>query len=145
MATAFQGTADDSKLKYRQGAYAAVAVVGYRSATPSRFAAVPITAGIFMSLISFIEHAGEKLFGGAGASSNVAELNAAAGTAIAQYIASQKLSAQNLTVTYDGATRTVTVGSSSLSKVGRIGAVSSAARVASLLARAAEFAACGVA
>ena len=36
------------------------------------------------------------------------------------------------------ATRTVTVGNASFSNVGRIGAVSSAARVASLLARAAE-------
>src|SRR5581483_9008585 len=38
------------------------------------------------------------------------------------------------------ATRTVTVGSASLNSVGRIGAVSSVARVVSLLARAAEVA-----
>ena len=40
---------------------------------------------------------------------NVAELNAAAGAAIAKYIASQNLSAENLAVVYDGASKTVTV------------------------------------
>ena len=72
-----------------------------------------------MSLISFLETAGEKLFehkspappapAPASAAPSVADLNATAGTAIAQYIASQKLSAQNLNVAYDGASRTVTV------------------------------------
>ena len=71
-----------------------------------------------MSLISFIADAGEKLLGAkpaAAASSaaasapNVAELNAAAGAAISKYIASQNLSAQNLNVRYDGASKTVTV------------------------------------
>ena len=43
------------------------------------------------------------------------------------------------------ATRTVTVGNASFSSVVRIGAVSSAARVASLVARAAELACAGAA
>lgn len=78
-----------------------------------------------MSLISFIEEAGEKLLRTgptataapspttAPASNDpaptVAQLNATAGAAIAKYIASQNLSAQNLTVNYDGASKTVTV------------------------------------
>ena len=69
-----------------------------------------------MSLISFMEQAGEKLFGrpaaaapSATAQPDVASLNATAGQAIAKYIASQSLSAQGLEVKYDGATQTVTV------------------------------------
>lgn len=75
-----------------------------------------------MSLISFIADAGEKLLGAAAAKAapaaptsavaptpNVAQLNATAGEAIAKYVASQNLSAQNLKVSYDGATKTVTV------------------------------------
>jgi nucleoid-associated protein YgaU len=68
-----------------------------------------------MSLISFIEQAGEKLFSrpaqapAAGATPDVAALNVTAGQAIAKYIASQNLSAQGLDVKYDGATQTVTV------------------------------------
>lgn len=74
-----------------------------------------------MGLISFIENAGEKLMAGATAppagtsaatspgSPNVTELNAAAGAAIAKYVASQNLSAQNLGISYDGASTTVTV------------------------------------
>jgi nucleoid-associated protein YgaU len=75
-----------------------------------------------MSLISFIADAGEKLLGAASvttapgtqnastaAAPNVADLNATAGAAIAKYVASQKLSAQNLKVGYDGASKTVTV------------------------------------
>ena len=73
-----------------------------------------------MSIIDFIEQAGEKLFshpaapaapapGAAAAQPDIATLDAAAGQAIATYIASQNLSAQGLEVTYDGATRTVTV------------------------------------
>jgi nucleoid-associated protein YgaU len=71
-----------------------------------------------MGLISFIEEAGEKLLGAKdptaasaapASSANVAELNATAGAAIAKYIASQNLSAENLNVTYDGASKTVTV------------------------------------
>jgi nucleoid-associated protein YgaU len=70
-----------------------------------------------MSLISFIADAGEKLLNTAAQSpatanspgANVADLNATAGTAIAKYIASQNLSAQNLNVAYDGSSKTVTV------------------------------------
>jgi nucleoid-associated protein YgaU len=74
-----------------------------------------------MGLINFLEDAGEKLFGkpssasaqpqpSAGASQpSVEALNASAGAAIAKYIFSQGLSAQNLEVKYDGATKTVTV------------------------------------
>ncbi len=71
-----------------------------------------------MSLVSFIADAGEKLLGTAsvtpsppagGAAPNVAQANATAGAAIAKYVASQNLSAQNLTITYDGASKTVTV------------------------------------
>ena len=71
-----------------------------------------------MSLINFIADAGEKLLGAtpaaaapptAGSPPNVSELNAAAGAAIAKYVASQNLSAQNLSIRYDGASKTVTV------------------------------------
>jgi nucleoid-associated protein YgaU len=74
-----------------------------------------------MSLVSFIADAGEKLLGSATAASatttaaspstpnNVAQLNATAGSAIAKYVASQRLSADNFKVIYDGATKTVTV------------------------------------
>ena len=68
-----------------------------------------------MSLISFIEDAGEKLLGAAtaapvaGGVPNVAQLNETAGAAIAKYVASQNLTAQNLSITYDGASKTVTV------------------------------------
>lgn len=71
-----------------------------------------------MGLISFLENAGEKLLGSGaktpqsqapGAAPNIAELNAAAGAAIAKYVASQNLTAQNLSITYDGASKTATV------------------------------------
>jgi nucleoid-associated protein YgaU len=78
-----------------------------------------------MSIISFLSEAGEKLFSPQAATSasptanaaappkaptpNVAELNRAAGVAIAKYLVSQGLSAKNLDVEYDGATKTVTV------------------------------------
>jgi nucleoid-associated protein YgaU len=75
-----------------------------------------------MSLISFLKEAGEKLFGGkeaqaapapapdpAAAQAHVAELNAKAGESIKKYIASQGLNAEGLTVTFAGATTTVTV------------------------------------
>lgn len=68
-----------------------------------------------MSIISFIEQAGEKLFGHpaaaapAAAQPDIAALNATAAQAIAKYIGSQSLSAQGLAVKYDGATQTVTV------------------------------------
>lgn len=75
-----------------------------------------------MSLISFVKEAGEKLFGRghaqaatpaaapsepAGADAGAA--NAAAADAILGYIKSQNLSATGLTVTFDGATSTVSV------------------------------------
>ena len=70
-----------------------------------------------MGILGFIEEAGEKLLGAGSSqptqaapnSPNVAQLNAAAGAAIAKYVASQNLSAQNLNITYDGASKTVTV------------------------------------
>jgi len=72
-----------------------------------------------MSIVSFIEDAGERLFAGAkaatkapsneAAATDVPQLNAAAGEGIVNYIAAQNLSAQNLSVTYDGAAKTVTV------------------------------------
>jgi nucleoid-associated protein YgaU len=76
-----------------------------------------------MSLISFIQDAGEKLFahpkaapapaaaGGAPAqpAPDIAALNATASQAIERYIGSQGLKADGLDVEYDGATQTVTV------------------------------------
>ena len=71
-----------------------------------------------MSLISFIQEAGEKLFNHpkaapsaapAAATPDVGALNATAGQAIEKYIASQGLKADGLDVKYDGASQTVTV------------------------------------
>ena len=75
-----------------------------------------------MGLSDFVNDAGEKLFGrgqaqaaakeAAAEPSNDAKVqaaNAAAGDAILDYIKSQNLSATGLTVTYDGATSTVSV------------------------------------
>ncbi|MDQ6685478.1 MAG: peptidoglycan-binding protein LysM [Pseudomonadota bacterium] len=69
-----------------------------------------------MSLISFIESAGEKLFGHSSAAPapaasgpDLAQMNATAGAAIEKYIGSQGLKADGLNVAYDGATKTVTV------------------------------------
>jgi nucleoid-associated protein YgaU len=71
-----------------------------------------------MGILSFIKDAGEKLFGAASPSAqaapaaapvDVAALNKTAGDAIATYITSQGLSADNLQVSYDGASHTVTV------------------------------------
>ena len=69
-----------------------------------------------MGLIDFVKEAGEKLFGrgSAAAATPAAEAkadatNAAAGDAILAYIKTQNLSATGLTVTFDGATSTVTV------------------------------------
>jgi len=71
-----------------------------------------------MSLISFIQDAGEKLFGSAKAAPapaaaapapDVAKLNETAAQAIERYIGSQGLKADGLDVKYDGATQTVTV------------------------------------
>ncbi len=76
-----------------------------------------------MGILNFIKEAGEKLFSHAAepaqaqtqtqaapaAAPDLAELNQKAGDAIAAYIAAQGLTADNLGVTYDGATHTVTV------------------------------------
>jgi len=70
-----------------------------------------------MSLISFIQDAGEKLFNhpkaapaaGAPATPDVNALNATAAQAIERYIGSQGLKADGLDVQYDGASQTVTV------------------------------------
>src|SRR5678815_3084782 len=75
-----------------------------------------------MGLIDFVKDAGEKLFGrgqaqaaakeSAAAPSNQAKVqaaNSAAGDAILEYVKSQNLSATGLTVTYDGASSTVSV------------------------------------
>ena len=75
-----------------------------------------------MGMLDFVKEAGEKLFGigkakaamqdAAAAPSDDAKVKAAndaAGDAIVQYIKSQNLSATGLTVTYDGASATVTV------------------------------------
>lgn len=64
-----------------------------------------------MSIISFIKEAGEKLFGHAPAATqpDLAALNASAGKAIEKYISAQHLSAEGLTVKFDGATQTVIV------------------------------------
>ncbi len=70
-----------------------------------------------MSLISFIQEAGEKLFSppkpapaaSTAATPDVGALNAAAGQAIERYIGAQGLKADGLDVRYDGASQTVTV------------------------------------
>ena len=76
-----------------------------------------------MSLISFIQDAGEKLFSHAKAApapaaaapaaapsgADVAKLNDTAAQAIERYIGSQGLKADGLDVKYDGASQTVTV------------------------------------
>ena len=75
-----------------------------------------------MSLISFVKEAGEKLFGrgqaqaamkeAAAAPSDAAKskvANDAAGDAILDYIKAQNLSATGLTVTFDGASSTVSL------------------------------------
>jgi nucleoid-associated protein YgaU len=75
-----------------------------------------------MGMMDFIKDAGEKLFGRGHAQAAMAEVkadpnneakkaaaNAAAGDAILDYIKSQNLSATALTVTFDGASSTVSV------------------------------------
>lgn len=75
-----------------------------------------------MSLISFVKEAGEKLFGRGQAQAAMSEAksapddankvkaaNDAAGDAIMDYIKAQNLSATGLTVTFDGASSTVTL------------------------------------
>jgi nucleoid-associated protein YgaU len=78
--------------------------------------------GDAMGLMDFVKDAGEKLFGRGKAqaamtevkadpndAAKVAAANSAAGDAILDYIKAQNLSATGLTVTYDGATATVSV------------------------------------
>jgi nucleoid-associated protein YgaU len=101
-----------------------------------------------MSLISFIQEAGEKLFnrpkeapaaGGTPATPDIAALNATAGQAIERYIGSQGLKAEGLDVKYDGATQTVTVSGVAPDQATRekivlcCGNVSSVAKVDDLL------------
>ncbi|WP_133648979.1 peptidoglycan-binding protein LysM [Paraburkholderia flava] len=69
-----------------------------------------------MGILSFIKEAGEKLLGAAAAPAAAAAapadldaLNKTAGDAIATYIRAQGLDADNLQVTYDGSSHTVTV------------------------------------
>ena len=70
-----------------------------------------------MSLISFIAEAGEKLFGAkpaaprptGDAAPSTSQLNAEAGAAITKYVAAQGLNTQNLNITFDGASKTVTI------------------------------------
>ena len=75
-----------------------------------------------MGLIDFVKEAGEKLFGRGQAQAAMADAktdpgdaakikaaNDAAGDAIVAYIKSQNLHATGLTVTFDGATSTVSV------------------------------------
>ena len=75
-----------------------------------------------MGLIDFVKNAGEKLFGGGqtkasmqaaeaapGDPEKVKAANDAAGDAILEYIRAQNLSATGLTVTFDGASATVSV------------------------------------
>jgi nucleoid-associated protein YgaU len=74
-----------------------------------------------MGLMSFIKDAGEKLFGKGEAKAaqeaaakapspeTIAALNAAAGKAIVDYVATQSLQVEGLDVAFDGATSTVTV------------------------------------
>lgn len=74
-----------------------------------------------MSLISFVKEAGEKLFGSGKAKEAMSQAaaapteeavkasNDAAGDAILGYVKSQGLSATGLTVTYEGATTSVSV------------------------------------
>ena len=70
-----------------------------------------------MGLMSFIKEAGEKLFGrqakaaeaSATAAPDVGAANAAAAAAIGTYVAAQGLTAENLEITFDGASGIVTV------------------------------------
>ena len=65
-----------------------------------------------MGLFNFIKEAGEKLFGGeaqAAAPTDAAAANARAGEAISKYIASLQLAPADLSVSFDGATSTVSV------------------------------------
>lgn len=67
-----------------------------------------------MGLLSFIKEAGEKLLGHADAqaATDPNAANQAAAEAIKQYISAQGLDTSNLTVAFDGASRTVTLSGS---------------------------------
>jgi nucleoid-associated protein YgaU len=93
-----------------------------RRTEASRRASVNHDEGTTMSLIDFVKSAGEKLFGTGKAKAAMDQVaiapadaaavkaaNDAAGDAILDYIKAQGLSATGLTVTFDGATSTVSV------------------------------------
>jgi hypothetical protein len=72
-----------------------------------------------MGIFSFIKDAGEKLFGavsttakaahaGTAPAPDIAALNKTAGDAIATYVRSQGLNADNLQISFDGTSHTVT-------------------------------------
>ena len=67
-----------------------------------------------MGLLSFIKEAGEKLLGHADAqaATDPNAANQAAAESIKQYISAQGLDTSNLTVAFDGASRTVTLSGS---------------------------------
>jgi nucleoid-associated protein YgaU len=67
-----------------------------------------------MGLLSFIKEAGEKLLGhsDAQAATDPNATNQTAADAIKNYIAAQSLDTSNLTVAFDGASRTVTLSGS---------------------------------
>lgn len=67
-----------------------------------------------MGLLSFIKEAGEKLLGHADAqaATDPNAANQAAAEAIKQYISAQGIDTSNLTVAFDGASRTVTLSGS---------------------------------
>ena len=87
-----------------------------------RIGGTNFVTGAAMGLMDFVKDAGEKLFGRGKAQAAMTEVkaapadpakiaaaNAAAGDAILDYIKSQNLNATGLTVTFDGATSTVSV------------------------------------
>jgi nucleoid-associated protein YgaU len=90
--------------------------------TPGRRDRQSIEKETAMGLIDFVKDAGEKLFGKGKAQAAMTEVkadpdnatkiqaaNSAAGDAILDYVKSQSLSATGLTITFDGASSTVTV------------------------------------
>lgn len=62
-----------------------------------------------MGMFSFLKDAGQKLFGKKEEAADPAVANQAAAQAIVDYIATQGLTADGLSVSFDGATSTVTV------------------------------------
>lgn len=63
-----------------------------------------------MGMFSFLKDAGQKLFGKHEEAADPAVANASAAQAITDYIAAQGLTANGLTVAFDGASSVVTVG-----------------------------------